>query len=450
MYGKVGFLIPPLGIGYIASSLLEDGHHVEIIDFNIREDKDITKIDYAAYDFVGISTDTTKYYKALEIAEQAKKAGTLVMFGGPHASFMVDEILSTGYCDVVVINEGEITVKELCECIEKNRIKLNPTELAKVNGIAYLQNGGVVYTKPRAFIEDIDTIPLPARHIMNMHKYRELELQKRKITSIITSRGCPFDCKFCSTSRFTGLRWRTRSVDSILEETEELMDRYSFNAIAYMDDNFTLKPSRVIELSEKIIERKWDLYWWCFSRCDTIVKNEKMVEKMAESGCKYIFLGIENPDPDILDGLNKGISGDAAIKAVKILKKHGIDTLASYIIGSPEETEKNVKNTVKFAKKMNTGGVQFSILTPYPGTVLLEELKDKIIDTNWENYDCMHLVFKHKNFSPQRLRELLKKSYMKVYLTFSRIIKGIFSTLIGKGIKISTIKNMIKNFKADK
>jgi anaerobic magnesium-protoporphyrin IX monomethyl ester cyclase len=321
------------------------------------------------------------------------------------------------------------------------------SELKKIPGISFINNGMLVETENREFIDDLDTIPYPARHLMKMDKYRTLELRKRKITSLITSRGCPFDCSFCSSTRFTGLRWRTRTPKSILDETEHIINKYDFNSIAFLDDNFTLKPSRTIEISDLILERKLDLYWWCFSRCDTIVKNERMVAKMAESGCKYIFLGIESPDQIALDNMNKGISSKTAENAVSMLKKHGIDAMASYIIGQPGDTKESIADTVNFAKKLKTGGVQFSVMTPFPGTRLLENMQDKITDTNWENYDCMHLVYRHDNFDAEAMQKQLKKAYFKNYFTFSRIIKGIFSTLIGKGIKLSSIKRLFKVFK---
>jgi anaerobic magnesium-protoporphyrin IX monomethyl ester cyclase len=367
----VGVLFPPLGLLYLAAYMGKEGHRVAIRDLAVRKKKE--QIDFKKYDIVGISTDTTRHRQALRLARKAKASGCTVVMGGPHAGYVDEEILLTKKVDFIVQREGEITFSELVANLEKGDGKIR-----SVQGISFLSNGELVRTPPRPFIEDLDSLPLPARHLINLDDYRRTKFGGRDITPLITSRGCPYQCTFCSSSHFFGTRVRSRSVRSVLNELEEIYHRYHFNAVAFVDDTFNVFPKRVIEICHGIVEKKLDLWWWNLSRIDLLQRNEEMVKEMARAGAKAIFIGVESSNPKTLEELRKGINVESAIQTVEMLKRNGLEIHASYIFGGLHDTVETIHETIGFAKRLDTNVAQFSILTPYPGTAIYEQVKDGI------------------------------------------------------------------------
>jgi anaerobic magnesium-protoporphyrin IX monomethyl ester cyclase len=432
-YNKVGFVLPPLGLGYIASYLIERGHEVEIADFNIRQ----KTIRWSAYDVIGISADTPRYLSALDLANEAKRADVKVILGGPHVTFMDEEPLRMGLADYIVRGEGEETMGELLNALEED------VSLANIKGITFISGNEIIRTPDRGFV-DISTLPPPARDILNVKSYQWLEMGGRKMTSILTSRGCPYDCNFCSSSRFSGLRWRALNPERVVNEVEDIVQNYGFNGIAFLDDNFTLSPERVKKICRLIVKRGIDIYWWCFSRADTILRNEDMVRDMAHAGARYVFIGFESNQDETLKHYNKRITTEQSLKAVRLLRSYGISTHASFIIGDIHETEEMVWSTINFAKKLSPEAVQFSILTPYPGTQLFHEVKDRIYTYDWDLYECLHPVFKLDYLSGDDILRLLRKAYISFYLSPRRIINGLLSPIKGRGIKISSILKILR------
>ena len=431
-YRKVGFILPPMGIAYIASVLRDNGHEVKIADFNVTDEK----VDYAAFDLVGISADTSRYKSSLRLAKEAKDAGCIVVMGGPHVSYRDEDTLRTGFCNFVVREEGEQTMLELANTIGTDQV-------FSVQGISYLKDGEIQRTPGRGFIDNIDDL-VPARDLLDMGAYRHLEMGKRKMTSILTSRGCPFGCSFCCSTEFSGRKWRSRSPLKIVDEIEDIVTNYNFNGIAFLDDNFTLDPGRVSAICDEILRRGIDIYWWCFSRADTLLKNEDMVAKMASAGCKYIFIGFESRHQSTLDKYHKSITDTMARDVTELLKKYNISVHASFIIGDIDETQEMVMDTVRYAKSIDPQAVQFTILTPYPGTKLFDEVKDRIISHDWDRYDCLHSVVRTDHLGQKELEALLKKAYLSFYLSPRKIVAALLSTFRGKGIKLSSILRIFK------
>ena len=413
-YGQLGIQLIPLGLGYLAGSLLEDDHQVDVIDLMAEPERE-AQIDFSKYELVGISSDTPRYFKSLQLADRAKRAGALVVMGGYHVTFQDREAIESGAVDFVVRGEGEYVLRDLVNALE------HTGDISHIKGISYKADGTFIRNPPAPFIHDLDAIPLPRRDLFPKEKYLSV-YDNRPMTTMVTSRGCPFDCAFCSASRFGGLKWRTRSLDSILGEMEHLIQQgyYSF---LFVDDNFTLNPRRVLDFTEEILRRKWDIRWWCFSRVDTVVKNPEMVRKMAEAGNRTMFLGLESASQESLDEWGKKITVDQQIEAVKILKKNGISVYASFILGGLHDTKKSVQETIQYARKLNPDTCQFSVLTPYPGTRLFEELraKDLLLTYNWDYYDGIHSVVKLENLDPQKLPKIAVKAYRKVYFRWKNI-----------------------------
>ncbi len=417
----VGVLFPPLGLLSLAAYMEQEGHHVTVIDLAVRKKRE--NIPFEEYDIVGISTDTTRHNKALRLATGAKAGGCAVVLGGPHPCFVDEKFLSTGDVDFVVHGEGEVTLAELAAALGRRE-----KDFRSIKGISFLSNGEIVRTPSRPLIEDLDSLPFPARHLVNMDDYRRTRFGGREITPVTTSRGCPSQCAFCSSSNFFGTRWRARSAESILGELEEVHHRYRFNAVAFVDDTFTLSPKRAIAISRGIIERKLDLWWWSLSRTDLLLRNEAMVEEMVRAGAKSIFVGIESPNQRVLDSFRKGIDAEGAREAVAMLKRHGIQIHASYILGGLQDTPRTVEETLRFARELDTDVAQFCILTPYPGTAVYEQVKDRISRWRgpWAFFDMQHLVFKHEHFSFVRLEWLLLKAHLLYYTRSRRAILDIW------------------------
>ena len=414
VYRTFDFVFPPLGLAYMAAVLTESNYDVKIVDLNADQDKQF--IPDNNWDLVGITLDTSRYYKGMQYARMLKSKGTKVVVGGPHASFMADEILGSGSADFVVRGEGEHTMLELVKALSEGE------NLEHIKGLSYTFDNEVTHNPERTYSDDLDTLPFPARHLLDMDKYRTSKLGTRSITSVLTSRGCPYQCSFCASSKLAGTFWRARSVESIIEELQLVKDTYGYRAFAFVDDNFTLNPQRVIDLCKEICKRGWDIHWWCFSRVDTIVKNPEMVSLMYEAGCRSTYIGIESRNQETLDFYNKKISADISREAISILKNNKIEMTASFIIGALNEDKEMVEDTLRFAKSLNPNTVSFSILTPYPGTDLFEQVKDKIITFDWRKYDGIHSVIRLKHFKPMQIQLTLLRFYISFYLrSFSSI-----------------------------
>lgn len=430
LYFQLGAKLPPLGLCYLAAVLRKEGHHVHLVDFEVEPERELK---FEQYDLVGISSDTPRYRKALAIAKQAKEQGLPVVMGGYHVTFLDEEALSTGLVDYVVRGEGEYILLELVDSLEHDR------DLSRVRGLSFMLKGRYQRNPDAPFIDDLDALPFPARDLLPMDHYVTLS-EGRPMTSIITSRGCPFNCSFCSVSRFSGRRWRARSLDSILAEIEFLKSTYGFQSFSFVDDNFTLNPRRVIQFTEKLKARNLNISWWCLSRVDTIVKNEEMVKRMAETGAKTIFLGLESGSQEVLNNYDKKITLWQQRKAIEILKRYKIRVWGSFIIGNLRETKEMIKRTIDFARKFKLHISQFSILTPYPGTLLFDFLKkeNRIITYNWDYYDGAHAVIKIDTLTPSELQKLLIKAYKGFYLQLSRL-PGLIFKILRKKICVKTL-----------
>jgi anaerobic magnesium-protoporphyrin IX monomethyl ester cyclase len=413
---------PPLGLAYVAAVLKQANHQVKIIDLNV-ESVDYQTLPYSDFDLIGISVDTTRYPIALKIAEAVKRQKRMVVAGGQHVTFFDSETLSTGLFDFVVRGEGEYTMLDLVKHIEEGN------SFQEVKGISYLSDGELIRTPSRPLIQDLDSLPFPARDLLPLQNYT-VTLKGRFMSAALTSRGCPFNCDFCSASQFFGRKWRTRSIENVMEELELLYENYGYRAVAFFDDHFTLNPNRMIEFCENILKNNWDLYWWAFSRVDSVVKNEGLVELMAKAGLKQVFIGFESGNQEVLDNYGKDLSVDNAFKAVEILKKYKISVWASFIIGALNETKKMIKQTIKFANRLNPEYIQFGILTPYPGTLLYEKVKNRLLTKNWSKFWAGDPVIKLDKLSPKELKKLFWRAHLSFYGRPKRLLSTVLPFLL--------------------
>jgi len=413
----IGIKVPPLGLASLATVLKQNGHEVKIIDAPAMElytpqIKEILSKEQP--EMIGVTATTPTVYNALEIAESAKEVcpDSFTVLGGPHPSFLpIETLRECPVLDAVCIGEGEETVVELAEAVEKRR------DLSDVRGIAYrLKEGRIIKNPPRPLIKDLDSLPFPAWHLLPVDKYTILG-KKSVICHIMSSRGCPFQCIFCSSSLLFGKRYRARSAKSVVDEMEYLVSEYNPKSIEFSDDEFTLNKRRVEEICDEIKKRGLDVPWACSSRVDTISRS--LLEKMKRAGCFFIYYGIESGSQRILNFIKKGIRIEQIERAVKWTRQVGIKALGSFIIGFPDETREEIERTLSFPKRLRLDFAQFSIATPYPGTELYEIAKREglLLTEDWSRYTAAQPVMAMKNLSVEELQKLFRRAYVNFYLT---------------------------------
>lgn len=430
----VGVSSPLLGLAYLASMLRQD-HEVKIIDANILDYTmaDVIRELKGFYpDVIGISSVTPSIPQAYAVARIAKEVreDCKVVMGGPHVSFLPTQTLEEcKHVDVIVKGEGEKTFNELIETIERGE------PLETVRGITYRKGDQIVDNEPRPFIKNIDEIPFPSIDLLPMDRYK---FGGVKYTAMLTSRGCPFHCSFCSSSRLFGGYWRGRSPENVLEEIKWVYEDYGIKNIEFIDDTFTLDQKRAERICNGIIRQGWDLSWGASSRVDTL--SNTLVEKMKKAGCWILFLGIESGSQKILDAVGKRITIGQVKKAVKNVKETGIQVLGSFIIGFLQDNPQTIKETIKFAKSLNLDYAQFAMLTPYPGTPIYDyaSKNNLLLTKEWAKYTAVEPIMKIEGTSEKHLRALFQKAYISFYLRprmALELLKNKQFTFIKSGIK---------------
>jgi len=416
----VGTTGPPLSLAYLAS-MVRDEHDVIIVDSIAEEltfDDVKERIKKFDPDVVGITATTSMIPDAYKVAKIAKEINenVKVIIGGPHVTFLPDRTMEEcKSIDFIVRGEGEITFKELIRAIEEGR------DFKAIKGLSF-RNGKTINNPPRELIKNVDEIPMPSYDLLPMERYKADGV---KFGTIVTSRGCPFNCIFCSSSLQFGKKWRGYSSERVMAELSILRNEYGRKSIEFLDDTFTLVKSRAIEISNKIKKEGLDISWAASSRVDTFSKD--MAEAMHRAGAHTIYFGIESGTQKILDFIGKGITPEQSKISVKNAEEAGLHTFGSFIIGFPQESRSDVKKTLKFSKKVGVDFAQFTIATPYPGTRLWNvALKEKLLTTmNWRKFTTLDPILKLKCFTREQISKALELAYVKFYLRPKVLVKDV-------------------------
>lgn len=418
----VGTTGPPLSLAYLAS-MVRNEHDVIIVDSIAEEltfDDVKERMKKFDPDVVGITATTSMIPDAYRVADMAKEINenVKVVMGGPHVTFLPEKTMEEcGSVDFIVRGEGELTFKELIDAIEKNG------DFKSVRGLSFRgRNGKITSNPPRELIKNVDEIPMPSYDLLPMEMYKADGV---KFGTIVTSRGCPFNCIFCSSSLQFGKKWRGHSSERVMEELSILRNEYGRKSIEFLDDTFTLVKSRAIDISNKIKKEGLDISWVASSRVDTFSKD--IAEAMHDAGAHTLYFGIESGTQKILDFIGKGITPEQSMVSVKNAEEAGLHTFGSFIIGFPQESKADVKKTLKFSRKVGVDFAQFTVATPYPGTRLWNvALKEKLLTTmNWRKFTTLDPVLKLKCFTRDQISRMLEFAYVKFYLRPKVLIKDI-------------------------
>jgi len=369
-HDRSSFRFPPLGLGYLASSLESCGYMPELLDCTFLDREEAwQRATQSKADIVGIYSMVSMLEDILTFARLMRDRCDLLVAGGPLPSCSPETF--HGDFDLVVVGEGEETIQEIVRAYEAG------LDFSGINGLQYRhpQQGITIRTAKRDLQPHLDQIPFPARHLFQNEKY--IDHWKRKYsysaTSVITTRGCPFSCEFCSNAVF-GTTYRERSSENVLDEVEEVL-ALGYDRIHFADDVFTLNKKRMIQICEDILARGLDFKWECLGRVDSI--DVATAKAMKKSGCDRILFGIESGDESILKLMNKRISPNQARLAIETAREAGLKTGAFFILCYPGDTNDTVIKTIKFAASLPLDYLSFTMPYPLPGTMLSQRINGK-------------------------------------------------------------------------
>lgn len=432
----------PLGIAYIAAVLEKKGYQVKMLDAfvegweneeyindeTIRVGLSFEEIEEIIADFspdlVGVSNLFTMQRKnAHRICEIVKKINprTIVLMGGAHPTVAPELVLENNNVDFVVIGEGEETLVELIKVIENKR------SFGSLDGVAFRKNGKVVVLPKTKFIEDLDSIPFPARHLLPMETYFSIlvthgGIKKTPYASIVTSRGCPAKCTFCSAYKVWGRKYRVRSPENVIAEIRHLIDKYKIKELLFEDDNLTMNTRRAEEIFDRMIEEKFDLIWNTPNGVAAFSLNKRIIKKMKESGCYQLNFALESGNQYVLDNvIKKPLKLNKMLSLVNYAREIGLEVGAFFVVGMPGETKEQIRDSFRLAKKWKFYAPFISIATPYPGTEIYEICKEKgylFKDYNLDNLVIFKHSFETPQWTAQELDDLIERERLILRLHF--------------------------------
>lgn len=402
-----------LGLGYLAAVLEKNEHQVDVIDCQLLKlslEDFRSEISKRQPNIVGVTSSTLTYQSALKLVKIVKEAcpDCITIAGGPHVTFWDDKALEEcPELDIVVRREGEITMLEIVQKIEADK------SYDDVLGTTVRKEGKIVKNPDRPYIEDLDVLPFPARHLWPMERLREYE----DILYLATSRGCVYWCEFCTTVRMHGRKYRMRSPKNVVDELEFLHKTYGAKKFTFCDDAFTVDQPRTEALCSEILQRGLKIEWNCGTRVDMITKD--LLMKMKESGCISVWFGVESGTQQVLDAMKKGITPELTIKVLGWVRELGLKPVPNVILGFPGETKKSAWKTIKFVEKIAPDEVGFyNVATPFPGTPMYDIVKEKgwLRVTDFDMYDTTHPIFETPWLSMKDLGKLREGAFHHYYL----------------------------------
>jgi anaerobic magnesium-protoporphyrin IX monomethyl ester cyclase len=411
---------PPLGLAYIAANMRAHGQDVSIFDgtFSNIEAMRRHMADYRPQ-LVALSVMTTNLRDAKECISVIRGVDkdVVIVAGGPHPSILPEETIRNYDVDIVVTGEGEETMVELSSVLGGDG------SLSSVRGIYYRKGRKIVSTGRREPLKDLDSLPLPARDLLDMDKYLSAQIGRsswtvpRPSTTVMGSRGCPYSCTFCAARLIHGRMIRKRSPRKIADEIEDLVRQHGIKGVWFNDDSFTLDRTWVMSIMKELDRRGVRIKWGCNTRVNLV--DLAFLREMKKAGCRFISFGVESGVKRVRDKyLKKGTTNSEIANAFRSSAKAGIFTQATFMVGTPGETIAEMQESMEFAKRIKPDSIQVSITTPLPGTEIVDIAREmgSIDITDWEKIDYMwNGVIRTKDFTPDDARRMQRKFLMGFY-----------------------------------
>ncbi|MBF0422344.1 MAG: cobalamin-dependent protein [Magnetococcales bacterium] len=410
IWNQIRSTMPPLGLLYLAGVLEQAGIAVDVIDFQAEFDSWQaleTTLACSRYDFYGITGTTPAINNAYRIAAIIKKhhpqAG--VILGGVHVTALPEEALARDGVDWVVRGEGEMALLNL----------VTGAPAATILGLSYRHGDRIVHNQPDGLVENLDTIPPPAFHKLDLTRYQPAAGAYKRLPAInmTTTRGCPARCTFCNSAN---IRLRRRSAEKIFAEMAMLVHTFHVREIQFYDDTFTVFPSNIKKLCRMIIDQGLDVTWSCFARADYV--NPELLHIMKQAGCHQIMYGIESADEKILANIQKNCSREKSIQAIAMTRAAGIDSRCTFMLGNPGETVATIRATIRLAQELNPDIAVFNITMPFPGTHMFRWAKEQgyLRCEDWDSYDLGTPILMLPTISADEIISMYRLAYRSFYL----------------------------------
>jgi len=423
-------MYPPLGLLYVAAGLKAwTDAEVELLDtpaLGLDQDGIGQHIARACPDVVGIQTMTFTLIDAIQTARTAKTAYPTahVTLGGPHVNLYPEATLSIEGVDSLVLGEGERAFAEMVNSLAGG------ADIADTEGVAVMRDGKPSTTKARPLEADLDSLPQPARDLLDSSLYWSVLAKRNPITTAMTSRGCPMKCIFCDRPHL-GKTFRCRSARSVVDEMEDCVNR-GIRELFFYDDTFTIRRQRIFDIRDEIKRRRLDVQWDIRARADTL--DAEVAGAMKEAGVTRIHIGVESGSPRVLKIMKKGITIEQAHNAFELCRRFGITSLSYFMLGNPTETQQDIDMTMQFIRKCCADYAHISITTPFPGTELYRMgLAQGLFERDyWRDFaanpdEQFQPPAWTENFTQEQLEEMRRQAYRVFYSRPGRIIRQVLA-----------------------
>jgi len=405
------FPLPRLGTLILGTMMKARGWDTEVYVEDFRK---IDFEDIASADLVGISTITSTAPRAYAIADKVRTMNIPVLMGGPHVTYLAEEALE--HADFVVRGEGERPLMAFIDAWERDK------DYSQIPNLSYKKSGRVVHNAMLSLPENLDWLPFPDFSLLRPNLERR---NKMSSIPVLTSRGCPFDCSFCSVTGMFGKKYRFRSTENIIDELRRYNSRKNF--IFFYDDNFAANRERTKDLLRAMIRERFKFRWTTQVRAD-VARDPELIRLMKKSKCHTLYIGFESLNPESLKDMKKNQTVAEISEAVRILRQNRINIHGMFVLGFDQDDWKTVKRTVKFAIKSRLSSTQFLILTPLPGSEFYEKMasENRIRFHDWTLYDAHHVVFQPARFSLFDLQKAQMVCHKKFY-SFKQMVQKLFA-----------------------
>jgi radical SAM superfamily enzyme YgiQ (UPF0313 family) len=420
----------PIGLAMVGAMAERLNHEVEILDLALEKKQETAdqrlqaKLKEKKWDLVGLTAMTVEYEGASRVARLVHEFDPKIpiVIGGQHATIKVEEVLSQGFCDIVVKGEGETVFSNLLTALSTG------SPLEGVKGLAFKRHAAIIQTEPEEAIRDLDALPWPSYHLLEVERYfsansARAATKHKRTMQIFTSRGCPWRCTYCHD--LFGKSFRARSPENVLGELKLLYDRYGIREFMVEDDIFNLDMDRAKKIFDLVLENRMKVYFQFGNGLRLERFDEELVRKMAEAGTHYICIAIESASPRIQKMIKKNLKLDKSAQALTWMRKYKIRTLGFFMVGFPTETLEEMEQTIEYASHLDLDEALFSIATPYPGT----EMNKQVMEMSLYDPDLvsrggeLFQMIKTDHFDYAMLRKMQRKAYRSFFMSKFRYLR---------------------------